>query len=598
MIKKDNSNFIKTLILFGLILNLNSSILLSQKRDSLFSNSLFYNSLYDDNSFIDSASVANLYNDMVKASGAKKVRYLFKLLNGFYFYKPNLSKKFGEQALKISQKIGNDSLIAYSYHYTGIAYNYLGYKRIALNLYSKGLATGFAKRTDNYRSWVTFNSGIMYFELGEPDTAAQYFYEAIRINQKVGNKAFASKVHLELCRLFLSTQNFTESLKNYFEALKNINPLKDKRIAAQLYVQRFKVEIKKNNLDSAKFYFTSALNKGVALNDSSLISQIYFEYANNLFEAEFYFKSLYNYNAGFRYVNEDLYPVEYYSFLHGMGKANLYIGNLSKAKDQIFNAIKGLKLLPDKERMQQFELTLAKLYAKTSNWQKYNLHSKKAEKLRSAIIKETEINNINELKIIYETEQKDRKIELQNYQISSQKKQIILISSIAILIFGGFLIVYNFSKKLKRNNEELYKQNLELSKRWKELQGFYLKCTIPEDETKESKSLFQNIIKLFNEEKIYRRVDLSLDLLAKRLNSNVKYISGAIKDQTSMNFNTFMNTYRIEDAKDLLHDPKLNYWALEAIAEECGFNNQTSFYQAFKKNTGLTPTQYRKAKVA
>ena len=96
-------------------------------------------------------------------------------------------------------------------------------------------------------------------------------------------------------------------------------------------------------------------------------------------------------------------------------------------------------------------------------------------------------------------------------------------------------------------------------------------------------------------EQIYTKTDITVDYLSKKLSSNTKYISKAIKEETGMNFNTFINTFRIEEAKKLLQDKISSPWSLDAVAEKSGFNNTTSFFQAFKKNTGLTPSAFRAA---
>jgi AraC-like DNA-binding protein len=59
-----------------------------------------------------------------------------------------------------------------------------------------------------------------------------------------------------------------------------------------------------------------------------------------------------------------------------------------------------------------------------------------------------------------------------------------------------------------------------------------------------------------------------------------------------MNFNTFVNTYRVEEVKRLLVDyPEKT---VLQIAHEAGFNSKSSFYDSFTRFTGLTPVEYRK----
>jgi len=60
------------------------------------------------------------------------------------------------------------------------------------------------------------------------------------------------------------------------------------------------------------------------------------------------------------------------------------------------------------------------------------------------------------------------------------------------------------------------------------------------------------------------------------------------------NFPDYINKYRVKEAKKLLGDNNFSAYTIVAIGLECGFNSKSTFYYAFKKFTGLTPTAYRK----
>lgn len=61
-----------------------------------------------------------------------------------------------------------------------------------------------------------------------------------------------------------------------------------------------------------------------------------------------------------------------------------------------------------------------------------------------------------------------------------------------------------------------------------------------------------------------------------------------------MNFFEFINFYRIQDAAFLLTETDADSLQITEIAYQVGFNNRTSFYRAFKKEFGVTPSEYRK----
>lgn len=70
-------------------------------------------------------------------------------------------------------------------------------------------------------------------------------------------------------------------------------------------------------------------------------------------------------------------------------------------------------------------------------------------------------------------------------------------------------------------------------------------------------------------------------------------LSQVLNQGFGQRFNDFVNRYRVEEAKRLLSDPARRDESLLSLAFEAGFNNKTSFNQAFKKYTRMTPSRYR-----
>lgn len=86
--------------------------------------------------------------------------------------------------------------------------------------------------------------------------------------------------------------------------------------------------------------------------------------------------------------------------------------------------------------------------------------------------------------------------------------------------------------------------------------------------------------------------DVSLDLLADKLNLSSAYLSVYIKEKTGANFSEHINAVRIRKAKDLLSDTDL---CVQDISVRIGYRNVTSFNRMFKKMTGIPPGEFRKS---
>ncbi|QCX00850.1 helix-turn-helix domain-containing protein [Aggregatimonas sangjinii] len=109
-----------------------------------------------------------------------------------------------------------------------------------------------------------------------------------------------------------------------------------------------------------------------------------------------------------------------------------------------------------------------------------------------------------------------------------------------------------------------------------------------------SEELKQNLMRLFDVEKIYRENDINLQSLADRLNTTRHNTSQVINEHFDMNFHELINKYRIQEAKYMLGADAQRNLNIIDIAYEVGFNNKVTFNKAFKKDTKLTPSEYQR----
>ena len=105
--------------------------------------------------------------------------------------------------------------------------------------------------------------------------------------------------------------------------------------------------------------------------------------------------------------------------------------------------------------------------------------------------------------------------------------------------------------------------------------------------------LKNDVIELMKLEKPYLISDLTIYQLAKMLNTNTSFLSSVINNDFEYSFVSFINSYRINNAKQLLTNKSYENYTIEAISEEVGFNSKSAFNRAFKQFTGLTPSMYK-----
>ena len=106
---------------------------------------------------------------------------------------------------------------------------------------------------------------------------------------------------------------------------------------------------------------------------------------------------------------------------------------------------------------------------------------------------------------------------------------------------------------------------------------------------------FKELKQVMQQQKLYRNPTISLVFVADQLNISPGYLSRLINTLTEGNFNDFINTFRVNEVKLKLKNPEFNNYSILSIGLESGFNSKSVFYTTFKKQTGVSPSEYRKA---
>lgn len=101
------------------------------------------------------------------------------------------------------------------------------------------------------------------------------------------------------------------------------------------------------------------------------------------------------------------------------------------------------------------------------------------------------------------------------------------------------------------------------------------------------------LLTLLEKERLYLYPSLNINDLAEKINTNQKYLSVVINDRFGKNFLTFINEYRVNEAKKILENDKNNLYTVEGIGNMVGFNSRSAFINAFKKTTGYTPSSFK-----
>ncbi|MBC7947983.1 MAG: helix-turn-helix transcriptional regulator [Chitinophagaceae bacterium] len=119
----------------------------------------------------------------------------------------------------------------------------------------------------------------------------------------------------------------------------------------------------------------------------------------------------------------------------------------------------------------------------------------------------------------------------------------------------------------------------------------YSNSGLAQEEVSTIKSTIQSIM---DEKKPYLDPALTINDLAALARCNRHHLSQVLNESIQRSFYDYVNYYRVEEAKLLLHDPSRASHKIASIAYDAGFNSLSTFNEVFRKTTGQTPSQYRK----
>jgi AraC-like DNA-binding protein len=163
-----------------------------------------------------------------------------------------------------------------------------------------------------------------------------------------------------------------------------------------------------------------------------------------------------------------------------------------------------------------------------------------------------------------------------------------------LLVLLNFWVIY--SRKLHNKNVLLVKQILEnnaviatkaATPSLQEIAG------LTRNDGQEPDELFERIEKYMLDKQPYTAENCNWEMLANTVYTNESYLRTSIKKQMGFTVNEYITLYRLKFANNLLLKPAKEY-TIEAVAFDSGFSSRTTFYEAYRRQYGLTPNEFRK----
>lgn len=186
-------------------------------------------------------------------------------------------------------------------------------------------------------------------------------------------------------------------------------------------------------------------------------------------------------------------------------------------------------------------------------------------------------------------EEEDRS-HIEDLEITVSKQKLLLFAIAGLVIAGA--IVWFWRRRIRHDRKLLFDRNREIAILESGAPG------TPPDTTPEQhewNELMARIEETASRPETFCDPDFSLAELAKLVGSNTRYVSQAINETKGENFRSYINRFRIREARNrLTNDARYEHLTIQSIGESVGFRSVSNFNIAFKKMTGMTPSLYQK----
>ncbi|AKA33841.1 helix-turn-helix domain-containing protein [Flagellimonas lutaonensis] len=150
-----------------------------------------------------------------------------------------------------------------------------------------------------------------------------------------------------------------------------------------------------------------------------------------------------------------------------------------------------------------------------------------------------------------------------------------------------FSILYRFTKDWFIKQYQIEHLGNQLSEHLK----IKVPITQPLD-ANEAALLKQRLEDTLKKKQVYLNKELSLAELAKQIDTSDKKLSTLLNQNLETNFYDYINNLRISAFKKGVSEGKLEHLSIVGLALQCGFRSKSSFYRAFKKETGKSPSEF------
>jgi AraC-like DNA-binding protein len=556
-------------------------------------------------------------------------------------------KAYCEEALALARELDDRRSEAVALKNLANAHYELSNPQAAIDVYYQSLQLSEALG-DQSETADTLNElgHIFHFCFFDFRTAAGYYRRALALYERIGDGFGQARSHNNIGEVFKKSGRLEDAATAYLAALTAANALTGPQAGTaktKILTNLGEVSSRLENFEEARSYFEEA--RAVAAKDG---------YKPGLAEAitglgdievaqQRYPEALTHFHEALEFIRKDFNEEKEGAVLRRLGETHSLAGDRANAERHFARALEleraenstlgvcrtllrwgqadqrasrlrealakleqGLAIAEKNDfplERQELYRTLAAVHAARGDAARELEFRKRHDEQTSALqLPRTHANVARRL-----AEYELRRIQEELRRLRREEQRLLLLAIGSVLALVGLTVLLWLSiRRLRRwatgslsaREHQIAEQQSQLDQLRQRLRE--LESPRPTERYKSSKlsveqaqQCLSKLLDVIETEKPYLESELTLEGLAQRLEINRTYLSQILNEHLGKSFNDFINQLRVEAAKELLtRDDGTESSTLE-IGFAVGFNSKSSFYNAFRRFTGVTPVEYR-----
>jgi tetratricopeptide (TPR) repeat protein/AraC-like DNA-binding protein len=516
---------------------------------------------------------------------------------------------YARMGLEISEQLNSKFLIAKGYCRLGNHFRQVGRRTEAAEWLKKSIQLD-SSNADQYAS-CSFGLGMIYGDAGCGEESVYYYLQALRVREKLKQLADAGYILCNLSGFYFESSDETQWVNALEKAVSLFRQAKNPRGEAYADNIMGSNYAAKQDYRQALFWFRKSLAINI-LDTISLRSSTVFNLVNIgdcwLKLGRFDSAGIY-YNMAQVVYGNDRDPIPGACIWLSMGELNTKLRNYSKAIEYLNKGLDYSRMAHFRANLPQAYTLLSECYTAMGRHDKALEYLKKRNMVNDSMVTAKAKASVANMMFRYETEKKNKQITLLREEASQQKSinrtaLLVIIILLLITAVATYLIWRYYKTRLRPKVQTLdfIQENINIkregdNRRLKALENILppeLKPfpVVKPDKFTVNQELLAKLETSLVQEKIYLDENLTLADTAKLLETNTAYLSRLINEHYNINFSALLNKYRVEEAKKLMRSGRHASLSMEGIAKSSGFRSRSTFNQAFKSQTGKTPSEY------